>query len=97
MFAITSLRARYKAALRSSSSWAASPRTLSCGTALSRRSETPDSVVQDIESIAGEWHLLVLTEDWCGDAVNTLPVLAAFRIAPGTSTFEFCRATPTWT
>lgn len=23
-------------------------------------------------------HLLVLTEDWCGDAVNTIPVLARF-------------------
>jgi hypothetical protein len=26
-------------------------------------------------SLGGPWHLLVLVEDWCGDAVNTLPVL----------------------
>jgi hypothetical protein len=24
----------------------------------------------------GTWHLLVLLEDWCGDAVNTIPVIA---------------------
>lgn len=24
----------------------------------------------------GQWRLLVLSEDWCGDAVNTVPVLA---------------------
>ena len=45
--------------------------------ALARRAEAPDSVVRDVESFEGQWHLLVLTEDWCGDAVNTLPVLAA--------------------
>lgn len=24
----------------------------------------------------GRWHLLAISEDWCGDAVNTLPVVA---------------------
>ena len=27
-------------------------------------------------ALGGPWHLLVLNEPWCGDAVNTLPVLA---------------------
>jgi Thioredoxin len=27
-------------------------------------------------AIGGHWHILVLAEDWCGDAVNTLPVIA---------------------
>lgn len=27
-------------------------------------------------AIPGEWHLLVLAEEWCGDAVNILPVVA---------------------
>ena len=27
-------------------------------------------------TIPGSWHLLVLSEDWCGDAVNLVPVLA---------------------
>jgi hypothetical protein len=27
-------------------------------------------------TIAGGWYLVALSEDWCGDAVNTLPVIA---------------------
>jgi len=27
-------------------------------------------------AVAGNWHLLVLVEDWCGDAVHVLPFLA---------------------
>ena len=27
-------------------------------------------------ALPGRWHLLVLSEDWCGDAVNTVPYLA---------------------
>jgi len=26
-------------------------------------------------ALPGRWHLLVLVEDWCGDAVNSVPVL----------------------
>lgn len=29
-----------------------------------------------VAAIPGHWHLLVLSEDWCGDASNTVPVLA---------------------
>ena len=35
---------------------------------------TPDLVTRAVA--LGAWHLLVLAEDWCGDAVNTLPLLA---------------------
>jgi hypothetical protein len=77
MLAFTSLKARYERG----ASFEQFVRGVTANTelwqALSRRTETPESVVRDIESIAGAWHLLVLTEDWCGDAVNTLPVLAA--------------------
>ena len=31
--------------------------------------------------LPGRWHLLVLSEDWCGDAVNTVPVIA--KLADG--------------
>lgn len=27
-------------------------------------------------ALPGRWHLLVLSEDWCGDAVNSVPFLA---------------------
>ena len=45
--------------------------------AMASRARVPDDVLRDVESIGGRWHLLVLAEDWCGDAINTLPVLAA--------------------
>jgi len=36
----------------------------------------PEDVVARVTALGGRWHLLVLSEDWCGDAVNSLPVLA---------------------
>jgi len=40
------------------------------------RVRLPEDVVADAAAIPGAWHLLALSEDWCGDAVNTLPVIA---------------------
>lgn len=77
MFATTSLRARYTDGASFEQFLADVSANVELWQALARRAETPDSVVQDIESFGGQWHLLVLTEDWCGDALNTLPVLAA--------------------
>jgi hypothetical protein len=34
-----------------------------------------------IRNLPGCWRLLVLADDWCGDAVNTLPVLARLEEA----------------
>lgn len=45
----------------------------------------PDAVAR-IAAIPGEWHLLVLSEDWCGDASNTVPVLA--RLAEATPNLD---------
>ncbi|MEJ2371494.1 MAG: thioredoxin family protein, partial [Gemmatimonadales bacterium] len=36
--------------------------------------------------VGGRWKLLVLAEDWCGDAANTVPVLA--RLAEELPNFE---------
>jgi len=44
---------------------------------MASRADVPVDVVRDVESLGRHWHLLVLVEDWCGDAINTLPVLAA--------------------
>jgi hypothetical protein len=41
-----------------------------------RRAKVPDEFVQRVAALGGAWHLLVLSEDWCGDAVNTVPVIA---------------------
>jgi len=36
----------------------------------------PEELVARAAAVPGPWHLLVIFEDWCGDAVNTVPHLA---------------------
>ena len=36
----------------------------------------PDGVVERVRALPRRHHLLVLNEDWCGDAVNTVPAIA---------------------
>ncbi len=45
--------------------------------ALAKRGSASDLAVSRVQALGGRWHLLVLAEDWCGDAVNTLPAIAA--------------------
>jgi hypothetical protein len=40
----------------------------------------PDAIDQ-LRAVPGTWRLLALSEDWCSDAVSTLPVIA--RLAEG--------------
>ncbi len=44
--------------------------------ALYRRARVPPEIVARAAALRTPWHLLVLSEDWCGDAVNTVPVVA---------------------
>jgi hypothetical protein len=41
-----------------------------------RRAVVDDDYLDRVAAVPGDWHLLVLSEDWCGDAVNTVPVVA---------------------
>ena len=41
-----------------------------------RRAVVPEEQVRRLAALGGAWHLLVLSEDWCGDAVNIVPVVA---------------------
>ena len=41
-----------------------------------RRAKVPEEYLQRVAALDGAWHLLVLSEDWCGDAVNSVPVVA---------------------
>ncbi len=51
--------------------------------AVARRAKVPEDLLARVSAVGGEWHLLVLSEDWCGDAVNTVPVLAKLaELAP---------------
>lgn len=36
----------------------------------------PEGVVERARELGADWRLAALSEDWCGDAVNTLPVVA---------------------
>jgi hypothetical protein len=51
-----------------------------------RLTKSPDELVARASAIPGRWHLLVMVEDWCGDAVNTVPHLA--RLAERAPNFE---------
>ena len=41
-----------------------------------RRAQAPVEYVERVNALPGAWHLMVLSADWCGDAVNTLPAIA---------------------
>ena len=45
------------------------------------RARIPQDLADRAAAAVGSWRLLVLSEDWCGDAANTVPVLAAFAEA----------------
>lgn len=50
---------------------------------LARRAQVSDDAVGEASSLGGAWKLLVLSEDWCGDAVSTLPYIARLaELAP---------------
>jgi len=44
--------------------------------AVSDRAQVPEELVAAARAAGSGWKLLALSEDWCGDAVNTLPVIA---------------------
>lgn len=44
----------------------------------------PDWARERGAEIGGDWRLLVISEDWCGDAFNTVPVMARLaEVLPG--------------
>ncbi|MDB4949551.1 MAG: hypothetical protein JWM27_2200 [Gemmatimonadetes bacterium] len=49
-----------------------------------QRSRVPQWALDEAVDTGGPWRLLVISEDWCGDASNTVPVLARLAEAlPG--------------
>ena len=78
-----SLRERYLAAQDFEAMLRSVVRNADLWAAVWRRAEVGDDYVRRVAELGGEWHLLVLSEDWCGDAVNTLPVVAKLaELAP---------------
>jgi len=54
--------------------------------AMAKRASLPQEVVERLRRVPGRWRLLAIAEDWCGDAVNILPVVA--RLAAASSRLE---------
>ncbi len=50
------------------------------------RARIPPALLERVAALGGRWYLLLLSEDWCGDAVNTVPVLA--RLAEAAPNLE---------
>jgi len=48
------------------------------------RARIPADLLERAGALRRRWHLLVLSEDWCGDAVNTVPVVARLAQLAGT-------------
>lgn len=51
--------------------------------AVYERARVPDDLLEEAKSLPGRWRLVALSEDWCGDAVNTLPVIATLASEVG--------------
>jgi hypothetical protein len=72
----TTSRDRYLGAPEFDEMLATARENVDLWTAVWRRAVVPDEYLRRVEALGGAWHLLVLSEDWCGDAVNTVPVVA---------------------
>lgn len=46
--------------------------------ALFKRASVPPEIAARLREVRGQWHLLALNEDWCGDSANILPYVARF-------------------
>ncbi|MFN8581782.1 MAG: thioredoxin family protein [Gemmatimonadaceae bacterium] len=57
---------------------AAAEKNAELWSALYRTLPVPDDLVARASAVPGRWHLLALSEDWCIDAVSTLPSVAKF-------------------
>ena len=72
----TSLRDRFLAGQDFDSMLAAAQKNADLWAAVARRALVPSEFVDRVNALGGRWHLMVLSADWCGDAVNTVPVIA---------------------
>ncbi|MBW8769049.1 MAG: thioredoxin family protein [Gemmatimonadetes bacterium] len=73
---MTGLRARFRAAPDFEQMLAKVAKNTDLWAAVWRRAVVGEEYVRRVAAVEGIWHLLVLSEDWCGDAVNTVPVVA---------------------
>ena len=78
-----SLRERYLAAQDFAAMLASVTKHAELWAAVWKRAEVPTELLERTAALGGTWHLLVLSADWCGDAVNIVPVIARLaELAP---------------
>lgn len=70
------MRQRYETAVTFDNFLAGVQRNADLWRAVHRRAQIPERFVARVTALGKRFHLLVLSEDWCGDAVNTVPVVA---------------------
>jgi len=77
------MRERYLGAPEFEEMLASAEKNADLWAAVWRRTVVPEELVNRVAALGGAWHLLVLSEDWCGDAVNSVPVIARLaELAP---------------
>lgn len=67
---------RYAAAATLPDYIAAAQKNAELWSAIYRTIPVPDEYVTRANAVGGRWHLLVLSEDWCSDAVSSIPPVA---------------------
>ena len=76
MSTTTTLKDRYLAAATFSEFLETVEKNRDLWHSLYLRAKLPPELIERAAKLHGEWKLLVLLEDWCGDAFNTIPVVA---------------------
>ncbi len=82
--AAVQMRERYEAAPTMEQFAASAVALRDLWLSLTARAAAPADLVDRARRLPAHRHLLVLSEDWCGDAVNTVPVVAALAAAAPT-------------
>jgi Thioredoxin len=70
------MRARYESGLTFETFVASARSNADLWAMMYRVARVPDAYVERVRAMPSSAHLLVLNEDWCGDAVNTVPTIA---------------------
>jgi hypothetical protein len=80
------MRRRYEAAPTFEDAVATAVENVTLWRDAARLARVDDEAVARAAALPGRWHLLVLSEDWCGDAVNSVPFVA--RLAERVPNFD---------
>lgn len=81
---MTSLETRFRDALSFDEMVATARSNVELYAAVRARAQVDPALADRIAATGRRWHLLALSEDWCGDSVNILPVVDALAsAAPG--------------